>query len=112
MVGHTGKMDAAVSAVEAVDKALKETIDVGLEKSYDFLVFADHGNCEEMAGDHQTSHTLNDVYFILGSNKEEYQKDKVNLKYGGLKDVASTALDILGVGKPKEINEESLIEKK
>ncbi len=111
MVGHTGKLDAAIKAVEAVDSALEETIRVGLEKGYDFLIFADHGNCEEMAGEHQTSHTLNDVDCILVSNKENYQKDKVKLKYGGLKDIAPTALDILGIEKPSEMSGESLIEK-
>ena len=112
MVGHTGKMNAAVSAVEAVDKALEETINFGLLKGYDFLVFADHGNCEEMAGEHQTSHTLNDVDCILVSNKEKYQKNKVELKYGGLKDIAPTALYMLGLEKPKEMTGKNLIVKK
>ncbi|MFT4283036.1 MAG: 2,3-bisphosphoglycerate-independent phosphoglycerate mutase [Candidatus Woesearchaeota archaeon] len=112
MVGHTGKMRAAVKAVEAVDKALKETVETGLLKGYNFLIFADHGNCEEMAGEHQTSHTLNDVDCILVSNKKSFQKNKIKLKYGGLKDVAPTALDILGIDKPSQMSGESLIEKK
>lgn len=109
MVGHTGKMNAAVKAVEAVDLALKETVEFGLKKGYDFLIFADHGNCEEMAGEHQTSHTLNDVDCILVSNKEKYKKSKIKLKYGGLKDVAPTALHMLGLKKPKEMTGNNLI---
>ncbi|MFT4313389.1 MAG: 2,3-bisphosphoglycerate-independent phosphoglycerate mutase, partial [Candidatus Woesearchaeota archaeon] len=112
MVGHTGSMDAAVKAVESVDKALEETVKKGLEKGYDFLIFADHGNCEEMAGEHQTSHTLNDVDCLLVSQKKAYQKDNISLKYGGLQDVAPTALALLGVQKPEEMTGENLIAKK
>jgi 2,3-bisphosphoglycerate-independent phosphoglycerate mutase len=110
MVGHTGIMNAAVKAVEAVDLALKDTVNVGLSKGYDFLIFADHGNCEEMSGEHQTSHTLNDVDVILVSNKKEYQKDKIKLKYGGLRDIAPTALEMLGLKKPAEMDGTSLID--
>ncbi|MFT4261428.1 MAG: 2,3-bisphosphoglycerate-independent phosphoglycerate mutase [Candidatus Woesearchaeota archaeon] len=112
MVGHTGNMNAAVKAVEAVDIALKETVEVGLSKGYDFLIFADHGNCEEMSGEHQTSHTLNDVDCILVSNKKEFQKDKISLSYGGLRDISPTVLDILGLDKPSEMSGRSLIKKK
>lgn len=109
MVGHTGDMSAAVKAVEAVDIALKETIESGLTKGYDFLVFADHGNCEEMAGEHQTSHTLNKVDCILVSNNPKYSKEHTSLSDGGLKDIAVTALDILELPVPEEMTGSSLI---
>lgn len=112
MVGHTGKLSAAIKAVEAVDTCVKETIEKALEFGYDTLIFADHGNCEEMAGEHQTSHTLNDVDCILVSKKEEYQKDKIILKYGGLCDIAPTALYLLGIEQPKEMTGDVLIKKK
>lgn len=112
MVGHTGKLGAAIKAVEAVDTCLKETIEKALEHGYDTLIFADHGNCEEMSGEHQTSHTLNDVDCILVSNKEEYQKDNVVLKYGGLCDIAPTTLYLLGIEQPEEMGGELLIRKK
>lgn len=111
MVGHTGSMEAAVKAVEAVDDCLKKIVEKGLERGYDSIVFADHGNCEEMEGVHKTSHTLNDVDCILVSNKEELQKDKIKLKYGGLKDIAPTTLELFGLKKPKEMTGENLIEK-
>ncbi len=109
MVGHTGKMDAAVKAVEAVDKCLEKTIKAGLEKGYTSLVFADHGNCEEMEGEHQTSHTLNDVDLILVSNNKDYKN--CSLEYGGLKDVAVTTLNIMGLAVPKEMTGVNLIKR-
>ncbi|MCH8520151.1 MAG: 2,3-bisphosphoglycerate-independent phosphoglycerate mutase [Nanoarchaeota archaeon] len=112
MVGHTGKLSAAIKAVEAVDNCVKETVNKALELGYDTLIFADHGNCEEMAGEHQTSHTLNDVDCILVSSKEEFQKENIVLKYGGLCDIAPTALYLLGVEQPKEMEGEVLIRKK
>ncbi len=109
MVGHTGDMNAAVKAVEAVDKCLEKTINAGLKQNYTSLVFADHGNCEEMAGEHQTSHTLNDVDLILVSNDEKYKN--CSLEYGGLKDVAVTTLNIMDLPVPKEMTGINLIKK-
>lgn len=112
MVGHTGHLNAAVQAVEAVEECVEDTIERALHLGYDTIIFADHGNCEEMAGEHQTSHTLNDVDCILVSNKDELQKDGIDLKYGGLKDIAPTALELLNIEKPKEMSGESLIRRK
>lgn len=107
MVGHTGEMDAAVKACEAVDDCLKETVELGLKHGYTSFVFADHGNCEEMSGPHQTSHTLNLVDFILVSPNKKLQD--VTLKEGGLKDIATTALTIMNVKIPKEMTGQNLI---
>ena len=112
MVGHCGKLEPAIRAVETVDTCLKEIIEKGLEKGYECIVFADHGNCEEMSGEHQTSHTLNDVDCILVSNKEELQKDKITLHYGGLYDIAPTVLELLNIDIPKEMTGRSLITRK
>ena len=112
MVGHTGHLNAAIQAVEAVEECVEDTVERALHLGYDTIIFADHGNCEEMAGEHQTSHTLNDVDCILVSNKEELQKDRIDLKYGGLKDIAPTALELLNIEKPKEMGGESLIRRK
>lgn len=107
MVGHTGEMDAAVKACEAVDTCLEETVETGLKHGYTSFVFADHGNCEEMSGPHQTSHTLNLVDFILVSPKKELQN--ITLKKGGLKDVATTALHIMNIPIPKEMTGDNLV---
>lgn len=116
MVGHTGDMQAAVKAVESIDKALKETVETAKNLGYNILIFADHGNCEEMSGEHQTSHTLNkvDLIYISSNDNEQNQKNKakkIKIKDGGLKDIAPTALDILGITKPKEMTGKSLLTK-
>ena len=67
------------------------------------LVTADHGNCEEMSGVHQTSHTLNKVPFIVVGKKCKLKKN------GKLADIAPTLLSILGVKKPSEMTGKNLI---
>ncbi len=96
MVGHTGSMKAVVKAVETVDKCMKKVIEKCLQKDVKVLVTADHGNCEEMCGKYQTSHTLNDVYCTL------VEKDsKHKLKDGALYNLAPTILELMDIKKPK-----------
>ena len=111
MVGHTGVLDSAIKAVEAVDECLGKIIDAIDEHDYAFILTADHGNCETMINyetrEVHTAHTTNLVPFIvygLGTN--------FNLRNGGaLEDVAPTMLDIMGLDKPKEMTGNSLIER-
>jgi len=68
MVGHTGVMEAAIKACEAVDACVKEVIEAALENNYTTIVIADHGNCETMInpdGSPNTAHTTNPVPIIL-----------------------------------------------
>jgi len=102
MVGHTGRLDKAITAVEAVDKYVKVVVDEIIRKQGIALITADHGNCEEMKGKHSTSHTLNDVPFIL------IGKD-VKLGKGVLADIAPTILELLKIKKPGEMTGKSLI---
>jgi 2,3-bisphosphoglycerate-independent phosphoglycerate mutase len=107
MVGHTGIMEAAIKACEAVDICAKEIIETALAKDYVTLVIADHGNCETMInpdGSPNTAHTTNPVPVILVSNNE-----KVSIKNGILGDIAPTILDILGIEKPSEMTQSSLL---
>ena len=107
MVGHTGIMEAAVKACEAIDKCLERI--VGKVKTLGGLtiITADHGNCEKMYdNDHaHTAHTTNPVPFIL-LKKGVRLRDK-----GILADVAPTILELMGIEKPEEMTGESLIEK-
>ncbi len=100
MVGHTGNLKAAKIAVKAIDGCVGKIRDKVLEKGGILLVAADHGNCEEMIGKHQTSHTLNPV-----SNR----KLKLKKKTGDLSCIAPTILSLLGIQKPKEMSGVSLI---
>ena len=97
MVGHTGNLDAAVKAVEAIE-----------EVGGVLLITADHGNSEQMidykTGEPHTAHTTNPVPFVLVGIDAK-------LKQGRLADLAPTMLDIMGIKKPEEMTGESLIEK-
>lgn len=110
MVGHTGVMEAAIKACEAVDQCVKEVIEVALEQNYTTIVIADHGNCETMInpdGSPNTAHTTNPVPIILVSNDTRF-----GIKDGVLADVAPTILDLMQVEKPEVMTGKSLLEYK
>lgn len=108
MVGHTGIMEAAKAAVEAVDTCVGRTVDAILKKGGAALITADHGNAEKMCepdGSPFTAHTTNPVPLILAGYD-------CKLREGGrLADLAPTMLQILDLPKPKEMDGESLIQK-
>jgi 2,3-bisphosphoglycerate-independent phosphoglycerate mutase len=110
MVGHTGVMDAAVTAVHDTDVAVGRILDA-VEKVHGIaLITADHGNCELMfdakTNQPHTAHTTNPVPLILVDPEKRFGK----LRDGGaLQNVAPTVLKILGIDKPKEMTAESLL---
>lgn len=106
MVGHTGVLEAAIKAVETVDKNLKLIYDKIMELGGILIVTADHGNCEEMLDDNDnivTSHTTNPVPFII-------TEQGLKLHEGKLGDIAPTILDLMNIEKPEEMTGVSLIE--
>ena len=106
MVGHTGVMDAAIKACEAVDSCVEAVITTALDHSYTTLLIADHGNCETMInpdGSPNTAHTTNPVPIILIDN------ELTNIKNGVLADIAPTILKLVGIEKPKVMTQNSLI---
>ena len=109
MVGHTGVLDAAVKAVEAVDDAVGKVVEAVTANDGVLLITADHGNIEEeidyKTGEPNTAHTTNPVLFIL------IGVPNVKLKDGKLADITPTMLDIMGLEKPAEMTGESLIER-
>ncbi len=110
MVGHTENTAAIKTAVEVVDKELKRVINSAIKNSVEAIVSADHGNAEltfdKNCGQKHTAHTTNPVPMILITSK------KVTLKTGGLKDIAPTILNLLGLSKPDVMTGQSLILKK
>jgi 2,3-bisphosphoglycerate-independent phosphoglycerate mutase len=110
MVGHTGSLEAAVAAIEALDKCIGEVADEILKKDGIILLTADHGNAEQMidykTGEPHTAHTTNPVPLVLISNNE-----KLNIKSGKLADLAPTILELIGLPKPEEMTGESLLVK-
>ena len=109
MVGHTGKLAAAIQAVEIVDTCIGKVGDAMREMGGVTLITADHGNCEVMvdpvSGEPFTAHTTNPVPFILVSE----QHCKTKLRQGALSDIAPTVLDIAGIKQPEEMTGKSLI---
>ena len=106
MVGHTGVMEAAIKACEAVDTCVKDVVKVALEKDYTTILIADHGNCETMInpdGTPNTAHTTNPVPIILINN------DKTTVRDGILGDIAPTILELMGIEQPKVMTQKSLV---
>ncbi|AYM07596.1 MULTISPECIES: 2,3-bisphosphoglycerate-independent phosphoglycerate mutase [Agrobacterium] len=109
MVGHTGDLQAAIKACEAVDRGLGAVV-AALEKvGGAMLVIADHGNCETMVdpvtGGPHTAHTTNPVPVILFGGPEG-----AKLHAGILADVAPTLLQLMNVPLPPEMTGKSLID--
>ena len=116
MVGHTGKLDATIKAIETVDKCMGTIVNATGEMGGSILITADHGNAELMkgpSGEPWTAHTTNKVplIFIEGEKRkipnlgnEIYLRDNA-----GLADIAPTLLQLLNLPIPKEMTGKSLI---
>ncbi|MBI5041124.1 MAG: 2,3-bisphosphoglycerate-independent phosphoglycerate mutase [Gammaproteobacteria bacterium] len=108
MVGHTGSFDAAVKAIEALDRCLGRVEQACLRAGGEMLITADHGNAEKMRGDDtgqaHTAHTTNLVPLV-------YVGRPTHLKANGaLCDVAPTLLDLMGLTRPAEMSGTSLLD--
>jgi 2,3-bisphosphoglycerate-independent phosphoglycerate mutase len=111
MVGHTGVLDAAVHAVEAVDSGLGRIVEAARAHGGAAIVTADHGNCELMrdpaTGKPHTAHTLNPVPLIYVNDADPRSR----IRDGGrICDVAPTMLALLGLPQPPEMTGRSLLE--
>ncbi|OUR94426.1 phosphoglycerate mutase (2,3-diphosphoglycerate-independent) [Flavobacteriales bacterium 34_180_T64] len=107
MVGHTGVMEAAIKACEAVDICVKDVISSALENNYTTILIADHGNCETMInpdGSPHTSHTTNPVPILL------IDSEKTVIKDGVLGDIAPTILKLMGIEQPESMTQHALID--
>ena len=108
MVGHTGNLEKAIEAVEALDKCVGRVISKIEEVGGEALITADHGNCEQMldlkTGEPITSHTTFDVPLIVVSNRVK------SLNSGRLCDLTPTLLTMMGEEIPEEMTGVSLVE--
>lgn len=103
MIGHTGDLDAAVKAVEAVDKCAYAIALATLTAGGDCIITADHGNAEEMIGKNGeviTSHTTNPVPVLVCS---ERNKNVKLIKDGKLANIAPTVLKLLNIDIPSNM---------
>ena len=108
MVGHTGNIEAAKKAIEAIDACLGRAIPAQRAIGGEVLITADHGNAERMfdPATHQphTAHTLERVPFV-------YVGRPARLAEGGaLQDVAPTLLRMMGLAQPEPMTGRSLVE--
>jgi 2,3-bisphosphoglycerate-independent phosphoglycerate mutase len=106
MVGHTGVIPAAVTAVETVDECLGRIVAAVHDTGGACIVTADHGNAEEMLeedGSPDTAHSLNLVPFVVTAGAESLDGE------GILADVAPTALALLGMAQPEQMTGRSLL---
>ena len=107
MVGHTGIWEAAIKAVETVDKSVEKVVTAGLANGYTIFLTADHGNSDYMInedGSPNTAHTLNPVPFFI-IDKEW----SGTIKPGKLGDIAPTILTMMKLPVPKEMTGNILI---
>ncbi len=109
MVGHTGVMEAAKKAVEAVDHCVGRAVEALLEVDGQMFICADHGNAEQLVdyetGVPFTAHTTNPVPFILVNYDPAY-----TLREGGcLADIVPTMIEMMGMEKPAEMTGKSLL---
>ena len=104
MVGHSGKIEPTVKAVETVDSCLGRIESAVRAQGGAMLITADHGNAELMidpaSGGPHTAHTTNPVPFIVVSENAKQFTLKPN---GSLRDISPTVLGMLGVDEPKEM---------
>jgi 2,3-bisphosphoglycerate-independent phosphoglycerate mutase len=109
MVGHTGDLEAAIKAVEAVDRCLGRVRDALRRVGGAMLITADHGNAEVMEDpqthEPHTAHTLNRVPLVLVNGAAGMK----NLGHGQLADIAPTLLALMGLPQPREMTGRSLL---
>ncbi|MEI3612323.1 2,3-bisphosphoglycerate-independent phosphoglycerate mutase [Pseudogracilibacillus sp. SO30301A] len=106
MVGHSGKLEPTIKAIEAVDECLGKVVDKIIEFGGEAIITADHGNSDEVVtpdGKPMTSHTTNPVPVIITKKGITVRND------GILADLAPTMLDLLEIEKPEEMTGKSLI---
>ena len=107
MLGHTGNYEKTIESLEFMDSCLEKLCENLFKKGYIIIVTADHGNADTMKNKDDTvctTHTTSDAPFIIIDSK------KYNLsKNGKLANVSPTVLHLMGIKKPKEFTENSLI---
>ena len=108
MVGHSGIIEAAIEAVEIVDKSVGRLIETVNELGGITVVTADHGNADEMFTEKngvrtvKTAHTLNPVPFVIIDSGYKGEYEMANVENPGLTNIASTLLNLLGFEKVED----------
>lgn len=101
MVGHTGNFEAAIKAVEAVDREVAKIWNLAKQNGYSIIMTSDHGNCEDMKDSNLkplTNHTVGDVFCFVDSKGIE------SISNGSLSNIAPTILKIMDIAIPKTMD--------
>ena len=110
MVGHSGKIEATIKAVEAVDSCLGIIHRACMENNFETLITADHGNAEQMTNPNtskpHTAHTNNPVPLIYVGNRDASIAEPF---IGTLADLAPTMLALMDIEAPKEMTGKCLL---
>jgi len=108
MVGHTGKPDAIIASIEALDHEVGRVLDIANEHKYSVILTADHGNCEEMVdsktGAPHTQHTIFPVPCMV-MDQDQWQLSG----NAGLSSIAPTVLQLMGIEQPASMTAKSLL---
>ena len=108
MVGHTGSLSAAITAVETIDSCVARVVEAAQTVGGEVIITADHGNCEHMYDEQNqqphTQHTTEPVPFIY------IGRPATIMSGGALKDVAPSLLAVLGLNPPPEMTGHNLIQ--
>jgi 2,3-bisphosphoglycerate-independent phosphoglycerate mutase len=112
MVGHTGNLDAAIAAIETLDRCLTRIVTTVERANGSMIITADHGNAEQMwdteRREPHTAHTSNPVPIVV-IDRQSASKPASRLRSGGsLRDVAPTMLRMFGLELPKEMTGKDL----
>lgn len=110
MVGHTGVLDAAKAAVEAVDEGVGRVVDAILSKGGIAFVTADHGNADKMIADDGSAHTAHTTalvpFIVIDGAQRGFELVK---EVGALADIAPTFLNAIGLAVPEEMTGRNLL---
>ncbi len=113
MVGHSGKLDATIKAVEVVDSCIGDVLQAVQAQGGALLITADHGNAEQLVdpatGGPHTFHTTNPVPFILVAGDGTDLRHASLCEGGRLCDVSLTVLDVMGLAAPEAMDCQSLL---
>lgn len=99
MVGHTGILPAAITAVETVDTCVGRLVETVQKMNGIVVITADHGNADEMF---KTAHTLNPVPFVIVDSNYQNEYHLSNTPKAGLANIAATLINLLGYEPPKD----------
>ena len=102
MIGHTGNLNAAIEALQGLDKLLEYIVNYSIDNFYKVFILADHSNCDEMLTDNDeiiTTHSLSKVPFIITDDSIKLKKN------GDLTNVAPTLLNYMDIAIPKQMED-------